>query len=343
MVPRPALRFRAGLLLSALASALAVGCGNPSGPGPVPPAPPQIICPAPVTISGVVGTSQPVTYTPPTVTGGAAPVNVSCSRSSGSTFPLGQTTVTCTATDSQSRSATCSMAVTLTHQQLSLTRYLAFGDSITEGQNGRPFIAFVDTANAYPTFLQTFFSERIPSQQITVVNAGRGGERVADPATDRRLKDEIARHQPEVLLLLHGINDINNGASSQTVANALRDHIRTARERGVAYVFISTLTPVAPDVCTFPNPGDPRCRALDTPPGQPQEVNERIRAMVGGTDAHLVDPYDEFVARRREYIDTDGLHLSPAGNRALATAFWDRIVSVVPAAQLFGDSPYRIP
>ena len=168
--------------------------------------------------------------------------------------------------------------------------------------------------------------------------AGRGGERVAAAETDRRLKDEIATHRPQVLLLLHGINDVNNGATSRTVADALRDHIRTARDRGVQYVFLSTLLPVAPDVCTFPDPGDPRCRALDTPPGQPEEVNQQIRSMVGSTGAHLVDPYDELVAKRREYIDTDGLHTRPAGNRALATAFWDRIVAVIPARQLLGDS-----
>ena len=334
MVPRTAL-WRPGLLLTVLA--IVAACGSPTGPGPVPVNPPQITCGSPISLTGVTGLSQTVTYMPPTVTGGASPVSVSCSPASGSSFPLGATMVTCTATDSQSRSASCSFVVTLTHRQLTVTRFLAFGDSITEGQNGRPFIAFVDTANAYPTFLQAFFTERIPGQQITVINAGRGGERVTAPETDRRLKDDIARHQPQVLLLLHGINDINNGLSSQAVANALRDHVRTALDRGVEYVFVSTLLPVAPDVCTFPSPGDPRCRALDTPAGQPAEVNERIRAMVPGTGAHLVDPYDEFVANRAAYFDTDGLHPRPAGNRALATAFWNRIVEVIPAPQLFGE------
>ena len=41
-----------------------------------------------------------VTYPAPTTTGGTAPVAVSCSHASGAFYPLGVTTVTCTATDS---------------------------------------------------------------------------------------------------------------------------------------------------------------------------------------------------------------------------------------------------
>ena len=59
--------------------------------------------------------------------------------------------------------------------------------------------------------------------------------------------------------------------------------------------------------------------------------------MVPSAGAFLVDPYDEFVARRAEYIDIDGLHLRPAGNQALATKFWNRIIEVIPARQLFGS------
>jgi hypothetical protein len=33
-------------------------------------------------------------------------------------------------------------------------------------------------------------------------------------------------------------------------------------------------------------------------------------------------------------LDVDGLHMRPEGNRAIASLFWDRIVEVIPAAQL---------
>ena len=329
---------RVGPVLLVIATLLSPACGSPSGPGPNTPAP-QITCGAAITLENIVGLSRNVDYPAPTTTGGAAPVNVSCAPASGSAFSLGSTTVNCSASDAQSRTASCSFTVTLTHQKIAVTKFVAFGDSITAGENGRPAgfaPTFVDLANSYPTLLQQFARERIPAQEITVVNAGVGGELVSAPETNERLKAVISRNQPQVLLLLEGINDLNQGIGQNAVVNGLRDHIRTARDRGVQYVFVSTLLPVARDVCTFPNPLVPRCRAEDTPPGQPAQINNAIRSMVPGAGAHLVDPYDQFVANRATYIDTDGLHLRPEGNRALANAFWDRIVQVIPAGVLFG-------
>lgn len=329
-------RISSVLIVSTLA--MLGACKGSNGPGPAPASnPPQITCAAPVTVTDAVGSSQAVNFQAPTVTQGAPPVNTSCSPASGSTFPLGDTSVTCTATDAQARTATCSFTVSLRHRELSITKIVAFGDSITEGQNGRPgLVPFIDVPNAYPTVLQTFFVERIPTQQITVVNAGVGGEAVTDPRSNQRLKDAIAKHQPQVLLLLEGINDLHGGVGTNSIANAIRDHIRTARDRGVQYVIVSTVLPTTTEVCTFPNPSDPPCRGARTPAGQPEALNQQIRSLVPAGGAHLVDPYNEFQANRATYIDTDGLHLRPAGNRALATAFWNRILETVPAKQLFG-------
>jgi lysophospholipase L1-like esterase len=316
---------------------MAAACGSgPTGPGGGT-APPQISCGSSVTVDNVAGLTQTVDYPAPGVTGGAAPVNLACTPSSGSSFPLGSTTVNCTASDAQSRTATCSFGVTLTHRQLTTTKFLAFGDSLTAGENGRPF-AFapvIDVPNAYPTILQQFFNERIPSQTFTVVNAGLNGERVTDTTANERLKGAIARNQPQVLLLLEGINDINNGVGPNSVVNGIRDQIRTARDRGVQYVFVSTLLPVSREDCRIPPA--PRCRADDTPQAVLLQTNQLIRSMVPANGAQLVDPFDDFVANHASYIDADGLHMKPEGYRALASAFWDRIVQVIPATALFGS------
>src|SRR5215203_6199772 len=87
-------------------------CGSNTG-GPTPPPAPQLTCPAGISVSGVLGGSQSVTYTPPSATGGAAPVNISCAPPSGSSFPVGTNNVTCTAFDAQNRQAACSFTVTL--------------------------------------------------------------------------------------------------------------------------------------------------------------------------------------------------------------------------------------
>ena len=94
-------------------SLLATACGGSKGPGPTP-VPPQIACPADVTVRGVNSGSQAVTFDAPTTTGGTAPVNVTCAHASGSSFPLGTTSNTCTASDAGARQASCSFNVVLT-------------------------------------------------------------------------------------------------------------------------------------------------------------------------------------------------------------------------------------
>lgn len=333
-MPGSTASFAVPVLLTVSLAACGGSAPPPPGPTPVPGAP-QIGCPGPIVREGLTVTSQEVSFAGPDTIGGAPPVTAACTPASGSQFPLGDTPVTCTATDALARQATCSFIVRLRHRGFALTRYLAFGDSLTEGENGRPiagFIPFIDVANAYPTVLQQMFAERIPTQQIMVTNAGRGGERVTE--SEDRLKSEISRTGAEVLLLLQGINDLNAGRSPGAVVEALSDHIAKAKERGVRHVFVSTLLPVAPENCGTP---PPRCRGLDTTNAIVSTTNQGIRAMVPANGAILVDPYDAFFANRSTYVDIDGLHMRPAGYRALATAFWDRLVQVIPADQLFGE------
>src|SRR5687768_961268 len=138
-----------------LVSTLAAACGDdgpPAGPPPSNPAPPSLSCAAPVTVDNAVGAAQAVTYTAPIVTNGTTPVNVNCVPASGSMFQIGETTVTCLAVDAIGRQATCLFPVTVRHRHLAWTNFLAYGDSMTEGQNGRQlnFFPIVDTANSYP-------------------------------------------------------------------------------------------------------------------------------------------------------------------------------------------------
>jgi lysophospholipase L1-like esterase len=316
----------------------AAACGGDSpGPGPLPPpGAPQIACGAAIVIDNVTGASQPVSYPPPQTTAGAPPVTVTCTPSSGAEFALGETPVVCTALDALARQASCSFTVTLRHKPLSVTRIMAYGDSLTQGENGRlfGFLPIVDLPNSYPTALQQLFLDRIPAQPITVFNEGLGGERVTE--NEDRQKDRLAALQPQVMLLLQGMNDVIARVPVEEIATAVDDSIRRARDRGVQYIFVATLPPQARENCTA---GGPPCRADTVSPALLDETNQRIRSAVAAAaslGAHLVELHDQMRPDRLQYIDVDGLHMSPAGNRAIATLFWDRIVEVIPAPQLTG-------
>jgi predicted extracellular nuclease len=78
---------------------------------------PSITCPAPVTAVAAqtcpLSTTTAVTFPDPTASDNCPGVTVACVPPSGSTFPAGTTTVTCTATDASGNTASCSFTVSV--------------------------------------------------------------------------------------------------------------------------------------------------------------------------------------------------------------------------------------
>jgi len=72
-----------------------------------------ISCPADIVVNAASPAGAVVTYPAPTVVGSCGPFNVACNPPSGSTFPIGATVTTCTASDSLGNSASCSFKVTV--------------------------------------------------------------------------------------------------------------------------------------------------------------------------------------------------------------------------------------
>lgn len=98
-----------------------VNCGTSAGPGcsfgvtVSDTQPPTIICPA--NVSAVTprpcNTTAVVTYANPTVMDNCGGVTMSCTPASGTSFPVGTTTVTCKATDGVGNMSTCSFTTTV--------------------------------------------------------------------------------------------------------------------------------------------------------------------------------------------------------------------------------------
>jgi lysophospholipase L1-like esterase len=324
----------------AVALLLAAACGGRStNPTPVPAAP-QVACPADITVREASGPVQSVTFDAPVVSGGAAPVNVSCSQPSGTTFPLGTTPVNCTASDAQSRQAACTFNVTVKGFSLGVTKFDSIGDSFTAGENGR--LSLIDLPNAYPTRLQAALDANYPGQGIVVLNRGKGGDRAERTADQIRVY--VADDRPDVVLLLTGYNNLEpcgpGRATTTPCRNAIdevgldvRDCIRHARETsaGIRFIFVSTLTPPGPVL-----PGAARDRRLAS--AAIEQANNQIRQKVASEGATLVDTYPLFLGHEAEYVDIDGLHLRPAGYQALADSFFAAIKATVPQTALFTGS-----
>lgn len=326
------------LLTIALASLMSA-CGDspttPTPPAPTPPATLSISCPSAVSAQSADGAAIPVTFAAPTVTGGTAPVSTTCTPASGASFAVGTTTSTCTARDSASpaQTASCTVPVTVSKTpRLTVTKFLAVGDSITSGTpstcratlldafSWRRYLATLprrlDQPGSYPSTLRTLLASRYTAQTFQVDNAGVPGQ-TTEEGVDT-IRQDLLVSRPQVLLLQEGANDANQGEPPFTIAANLRDMAKFGREAG-AQVFIGTLLPQRPE------PLVAGCLSRGYGAANIASINAAIRAMATAEGLVLVDLHAAFGGVPGDLIGVDGLHPSPAGYEKIAGTFFDTI------------------
>jgi lysophospholipase L1-like esterase len=301
--------------LAVLSCAWLIGaCSSPPAPTPITDSP-KITCPPSRTVEAPAPAI--VTYVSPTVAGGLAPITIACTPPSGSTFSLGVTNVTCTALDAQRRSDSCALTVTVTPPpRISATRFVAFGDSITEGKFGpADYTGDPQFPDAYARVLYQLLRDRYTAQDIFMFDRGFGGEQVVPNGT-LRLPGVLTTDSPQVLLLLEGVNDLISGRPIAAVVEGLRTMIREAKGRGIV-VFIGTLLPE--------RPGGLRA-------GHPELIvpaNDEIRRLAVAEGATLVDLYQAFGGTPDPLIDADGLHPNAMGYQKMGETFFAAIRSTL--------------
>jgi lysophospholipase L1-like esterase len=267
-------------------------------------------------------------------------VTTTCTPASGSLFGIGATTVSCSARDAGVQTAACSFTATVSQvPELTVTRFLAFGDSITDGAlspcplvparaggPGRPddmadmwlIRSSVSPPTSYPSVLHGLLTARYRFQTITMVNEGLAGERVidseggTDDTTFSRFRGALNAHGPQVVLLQEGVNDLNGSGGHEEVippiVKALSDFAREARGRGMQ-VMIGTLLPQEPGSCRAFAP------TLIAP------ANDAIRAMAAAEGYTLVDLHQAFNGIAGPLIGVDGLHPNEMGYQKIAETF----------------------
>ena len=304
------------------------GCSESSSPLPAAPSPLgankililELACGADERVRSLDGRPVQVSYGPPTVSGGLAPITTSCSPASPATISIGVQSVVCTATDSfeQGQTVSCSMSLTvLPPFALSTTRFLAFGDSLTAGTIS-PFLK-AGPAQGYPAKLRTELSRRYALQTFEIENAGLPGELAAQAVT--RFRTEFLRVRPQVVLLMEGTNDLffDTTLGQVTGLAGLEAMVLAAKAQGVSVLLASI----------------PPQRRF----GQREEVaaiiptfNAKIEALAQRYGVTFVDVFtplrDGTCGRPSDdlpCIGRDDLHLTEAGSQLLADTFADAI------------------
>jgi acyl-CoA thioesterase I len=104
---------------------------------------------------------------------------------------------------------------------------LAFGDSLTSGTGAKE-------SDSYPSILEQLTG-------FTAVNGGVPGEITAQGLL--RLPELLARHQPELVILCHGGNDILRHIDSGITAGNLRQMIEMSRSHGAQVLLVGVPRP----------------------------------------------------------------------------------------------------
>jgi lysophospholipase L1-like esterase len=327
--------IRSGLASAVVILVTAAACSKaPTAPTPPPPPPPpppvanppSLSCVEAINRSTINAGGLAINFDTPPVTDGQGSVSVACSPSSGQNFPIGTTPVTCTATDSLSRTGTCSFNVTVQKlPTLSKTRYLAFGDSITAGEVTFPVGSsligataitrqIVVPAASYPTVLLNTLRGRYAAQAsaMEVFNYGVGGEKVID--SRNRFFSALSATRPDVLLLMEGANDIPAGAdgAASSAAQEISVWVAEAKARGIR-VFLAT-----------PVPGRPGGNRTIQPLLLLDYANRMIR-VAEQQGVTLVDIYALMLPDVQRYIGVDGLHPNEQGYARIADLFFQAI------------------
>lgn len=292
----------------------AAACSSPAAPTPPPlPPMPSVTCPADITAVSNDASALLMTYTVPTATDGSAPVTVSCSPAPGTSFAPGSTTVTCTATDSLNRQATCTFAIKVTvPPRLVRTRFVAFGDSLTAGKStvsASEVSKLEDWPNSYPSQLAKLLKERYTPQAQAIVMYPEGYSGEATSVGVSRLRKVLTVDRPEVLLLMEGANDIYGGnpLSIPDAVYNLRKMVREAQGTG-AQVFLANLPPQ--------RQGGKGSGFALVP-----SFNAALAPVATETGATLVDVYLALSTDLNAFIGSDGLHPTAAGYLKIAETF----------------------
>jgi lysophospholipase L1-like esterase len=322
--------------------------GSKTAPTPTSEAP-SIACPvAPDPVDSLDGSAQVVSFPAPTVTGGQAPLTTSCTPVSGSSFVIGTTTVTCTTADARARTASCTFPVVVQPPpKLPVTSFLAFGDSLTWGEDGRDTASALDfgqrvfvqvpQSQRYPDILQQELQARYRQQQVSVMNAGCPGEslsdpgdfknncfgeRADDPSAFRRFTSIASLHRWDAVLFMEGSNDADMASGDSRVLPVAIDYLRKmiedAKGRGMQ-VIVGTIPPMVP-------PGAlGRAKGAAVVP----TFNDMVRALATSEGVPVADVYQAFGADAPTLIGFDGLHPNPAGYQRMADSFFDTIKSAL--------------
>ena len=204
--------------------------------------------------------------------------------------------------------------------RIQFTKFLAFGDSLTEGflkgadaQTYIPNILNGDVdprtpgpTTGFPYKLNALLAAQYVEQTFVMFDAGWAGRRAEREVIEDRINAVLnyLPDKPEVMLLMEGVNDLNEGDTIPHTIGYLQTLKNEAQSRGMK-VLVLTLPP---ETCCK-GPGNATVLAF----------NEAIKAQFG------TDVIDIYPAVTPSMVGPDGEHLTELGNQTVAETIFAKL------------------
>lgn len=162
---------------------------------------------------------------------------------------------------------------------------LAFGDSLTLGEG-------VDRVDSYPAVLARLTG-------VKIINAGVSGETSSEGL--QRLPELLEKHEPDLLILLEGGNDILRKVPESAIQQNLATMIELAQLKGIAVLLVGV-----PEKKLF---------------GDSLDLYSEL------AEAYQIPVEDDIVASliKRPSMKSDYVHFTRQGYQALAEAIYKKL------------------
>jgi lysophospholipase L1-like esterase len=188
------------------------------------------------------------------------------------------------------------------------TRYVAMGDSFTEGL-GDPYPNSPDAWRGWADRVAARLASR--TEGFTYANLAIRG-RLLEQIIEDQLPPALAL-KPDLVSVSGGGNDLlRPGTDVDGLALRTEDTVRLLRETGADVVLFTGVDPI----------GSPVIRRTR---GRVAVYNEHIRGIAARHGAYVVDQWSMTVLRDWRMWSTDRLHMSPAGHRRVALAMLETL------------------
>jgi lysophospholipase L1-like esterase len=196
-------------------------------------------------------------------------------------------------------------------------RVVFYGDSITDQR-------------LYTTFVETYIVTRFPSQSVTFVHSGWGGDRVTGGGggpIDRRLKRDVFAYHPSVVTVMLGMNDAGYQPFNQkifdTYAGGYR-HLVDSLKTNIPGVRLTLIQPSPfDDVTRKPAFEGGYNRVLIRYSAFVKELADKEGATVADLNTSVVAALEkamEINAAGAKELIADRVHPGPAGQLLMAEA-----------------------